>query len=298
MKLLLKSIALWPVALVGLYLKIITKLRPQSDLNDHIYNQTHARTTTVSHESASTGKTVNFILHTPNSVCLWRAKSFSSKEPETLEWIEDYGGGGSFFDVGANVGIYSIYYAKLFSDRVYSFEPSTLNLGLLTKNISVNRLQEQIVVVPIPLASKNQIARLHMSALEEGGAHSTFGAMFGHDGLPLVEKMSYLIPGMTMDSLLSSGQIPEAPSLIKIDVDGIEHLILEGAHNVLRTPTLRSVLVEVNDQFQELALGVSQHLTDAGFELRSKRSGDLFATGQYSTSFNQIWVRPGPFLTS
>ena len=95
-----------------------------------------------------------------------------------------------------------------------------------------------------------------------------------------------------MDSLLSSGQIPEAPSLIKIDVDGIEHLILEGAHDVLRTPTLRSVLVEVNDQFRELASGVAQHLTDAGFELRSKRHSAMFAAGQYSTSFNQIWVRP------
>jgi len=85
-----------------------------------------------------------------------RAKSFSTKEPETLEWIENYGGAGAFFDVGVNVGLYSLYslyslyYAKLFSDQVYSFEPSALNLGLLTKNISVNRLQEQIVVVPTP----------------------------------------------------------------------------------------------------------------------------------------------------
>ena len=292
MKLLLKSIVLWPIALVGFYLKLLAKLRPQSDLNDYTYNQALAKTTTVRHESASAGKTVTFVLHTPNTVCVWRAKSFSTKEPETLEWIENYGGAGAFFDVGANVGLYSLYYAKLFSDQVYSFEPSALNLGLLTKNISVNRLQEQIVVVPTPLASKNKIALLHMSALEEGGAHSTFGAAFGHDGLPLVEQMSYRIPGMTMDSLLSGGQIPEAPSLIKIDVDGIEHLILEGAHDVLRTPTLRSVLVEVNDQFRELASGVTQHLTDAGFELRSKRHSAMFAAGQYSTSFNQIWVRP------
>jgi len=180
----------------------------------------------------------------------------------------------------------------LFSDRVYSFGPSALNLGLLTKNISVNRLQEPIVVVTTPLASKNKIALLHVSALEEGGANSTFGVVFGHDGRPLVEQMSYRIPGLTMDSRLSSVQIPEEPSLIEIDVDGIEHLILEGAHDVLRTPTLRSVLVEVNDQVRELASGVTQHLTDAGFELRSKRHSDMFVAGQHSTSFNQIWVRP------
>ena len=218
-------------------------------------------------------------------------KSFSTKEPETLEWIENYGGTGAFFDVGANVGLYSLYYAKLFSDQVYSFEPSALNLGVLAKNISVNHLQGQIVVVPTPLSANDQIALLHMSALEERGAHSTFGAVYGHDGLPLIEQMSYRMPGITMDSILRSGQIPEPPSLIKIDVDGIEHLILKGAHDVLRLPTLRSVLVEVNDQFRELASEVTRQLTDAGFELQSKRHSKMFESGQYSTSFNQIWKR-------
>jgi len=130
-----------------------------------------------------------------------------------------------------------------------------------------------------------------MSALEEGAAHSTFGAFFGHDGLPLVEQMSYRIPGITMDSILRSGQIPEPPSLIKLDVDGIEHLILKGAHDVLRTPTLRSVLVEVNDQFRELESEVARQLMDGGFQLQSKRHSKMFEASQYSTSFNQIWTR-------
>jgi FkbM family methyltransferase len=293
MRFLLKSIVLWPVALTQSYLKILGKWRPQWVylLNHRIYEQELGRTTTVRHKSDNLGKTVTMVLHTPNAVCLWRAQTFSIKEPETLEWIEEYGGAGAFFDVGANVGLYSLYYAKLFPDQVYSFEPSALNLGLLAKNISVNDLCDRIVVVPIPLSSRDQIAVLHMSALEEGAAHSTFGAFFGHDGLPLVEQMSYRMPGLTMDSILRSGQIPESPSLIKIDVDGIEHLILEGAHDVLRTPTLRSVLVEVNDQFRELASEVTRQLMDAGFKLKSKRHGEMFEDGLFSTSFNQIWVR-------
>ena len=96
-----------------------------------------ARPTTVSHESASAGKPVTFVLHTLNSVSVWRVKSFSTKEPETLELIENYGGAGAFFDVGANVGLNSLYYAKLFSDPVYSFEHSALNLGLLTKKFQL-----------------------------------------------------------------------------------------------------------------------------------------------------------------
>jgi hypothetical protein len=139
--------------------------------------------------------------------------------------------------------------------------------------------------------AENDPQVLIITPLEERGAHSTFGAVYGHDGLPLIEQMSFRMPGITMDSILRSGQIPEPPSLIKIDVDGIEHLILEVAHDVLRLPTLRSVLVEVNDQFRELAFEVIRQLTDAGFELQSKRHSKMFESGQYSTSFNQIWTR-------
>jgi FkbM family methyltransferase len=276
-----------------MYFKALGKVRPQWAFlfSDRIYAQKLTETTTVTHESCDNNEQVALILHIPNPVCRWRAESFSTKEPETLEWIDKYGGHGAFFDVGANVGLYSLYYAKLFPDHVYAFEPSALNLGLLVKNISVNGLNDRIVVVPIPLSSIDQIALLRMGEIDEGGAMSTFGATFGHDGLPFAEQMSYRMPGLTMDSILGSGLIPESPSLIKIDVDGIEHLILEGAQNVLRSPILRSVLVEVDDQFHELASEVTRQLTDAGFQLLSKRHGEMFETGQHSSSFNQIWVR-------
>ena len=69
---------------------------------------------------------LEFMLHTPNCLCLFRQQSFSTKEPEMLEWIERFGGEGALYDIGANIGIYSIYYAKLKSGNVYSFERSSL----------------------------------------------------------------------------------------------------------------------------------------------------------------------------
>ena len=128
-----------------------------------------AETTTVTHESSDKSQRVTIVLHTPNAVCRWRAESFSAKEPETLEWIEEFGGHGAFFDVGANIGLYSLYYAKLYSDQVYSFEPSVFNLGLLAKNIYVNSMSERINVVPIPSSSEDQIAGMRMSGVQEGG---------------------------------------------------------------------------------------------------------------------------------
>jgi len=78
---------------------------------------------------------------------------------------------------------------------------------------------------------------------------------------------------------------------MKIDVDGIERLILSGVRSALRAPTLRSVLVEVNDEFRELASEVARHLAEAGFQLKAKRHAEVFDSGHFATSFNQIWVR-------
>jgi FkbM family methyltransferase len=277
-----------------MYFRALGKVRPQwvSVFSDQIYAQRQVETTTVMHNSSNNGQQVTLILHTPNAVCRWRAESFSTKEPETLQWIDEYGGHGAFFDVGANVGLYSLYYAKLYLDQVYAFEPSVFNLGILAKNIRVNAMSDQINIVPIPLSSKDELAALRLGAPDEGGAMSTFGATFGHDGLTLPEQMSYRMPGLRLDTLLATGIIPQSPALIKLDVDGIEHLVLSGARSALRAPTLRSVLVEVNDEFRELASEVARHLADAGFQLIAKRHAEIFDSGAFATSFNQIWVRP------
>jgi hypothetical protein len=51
------------------------------------------------------------------------------------------------------------------------------------------------------------------------------------------------------------------------------------------------VLVEVNEDFRELASEVAQLLTESGFQLKAKRHAETFDSGQFATSFNQIWVR-------
>jgi FkbM family methyltransferase len=294
MKKFLRSLLLWPAALTNSYFKVLGELRPAwvSVFSDQIYAQQLAETTLVTHESSNNNQQVTLILHTPNTVCRWRAESFSTKEPETLAWIDEYGGHGAFFDVGANVGLYSLYYAKLYSDQVYAFEPSVFNLGILVKNVYTNSMSDRINVVPIPLSAKDQIAELRMSGMEEGGALSSFGVSFGHDGRSLDAQMTYRMPGLSLDSMLASKMISELPSLIKIDVDGIEHLILSGASLTLRAPTLVSVLVEVNDEFRELASEVARHLTEAGFAIEGKYHAKMFDSGRFATSFNQIWVRP------
>ena len=53
--------------------------------------------------------------------------------------------GDLFIDIGANIGLYSIYAAiKHSNSEVISFEPSTSNLRVLSRNISINKLEEKI----------------------------------------------------------------------------------------------------------------------------------------------------------
>ena len=294
MRQLLRKLALVPIKFTDRYLSVLSRRWPglAAESNDLSYQRLQSLASTVTYSRQ--GKSLTLSLRIPNAVCRYRAETFETKEPETLKWIDEYGGDGAFYDIGANVGLYSLYFALTQSGSVFAFEPSALNLRLLAQNISDNGLEERIAIVPVALSDKNQFASFRLSMLEEGGSMSTFGELFGHDGESLSVEMAYETLGMSLDFMLESGLISEPPALLKIDVDGIEHLILRGARNALAGTTLRSILIEVNEEFTDLRLEVQQTLRDLGFELRERRRSEIFDDGQFASSFNQIWVRMNP----
>jgi FkbM family methyltransferase len=249
----------------------------------------YSTTKTIRHQSQ--GKSINFQIHTPNSLCGYRADTFSTKEPETLAWIDEYGGDGALYDIGANIGLYSLYYAATKPGNVYSFEPSVFNLKLLAKNIHSNGYDKRIRIIPNPLTDQNGFANFSLSTIVEGGALSSFGVEYGQDGKDLNTIFRYQILGFSLDYLLSAKMIKEPPQLIKIDVDGIEHLILAGAVDILKNPNLKSVLIEVNDDFHLQATNVSKVLLGSGFYLREKQHSEITAVGNLSDTVNQIWCK-------
>ena len=85
-----------------------------------------------------------------------------------LEWIEQYGGNGAFYDIGANIGIYSLYYAKKFQNgNVYSFEPSVFNLRQLAKNISANALSDKITIINNPETASDPVVEPEPEPISE-----------------------------------------------------------------------------------------------------------------------------------
>ena len=197
-------------------------------------------------------------------------------------------GGGTFYDIGANVGLYSIYYAKKYSGKVYAFEPSAFNLGLLIKNISINNVTDRVIIIPNPLTSHQQIANFLISESQEGGASSTFGEEYGYDGQPLKVEFSYQTIGYSLDLLVSVGSLPQVPSLMKIDVDGIENLILRGGMNILSNQSLRTVLIEVNEDVIKAATEVNEIMHLANFKLAKKEHRQKLENTTYDNTFNQI----------
>ena len=105
----------------------------------------------------------------PNWLNNYRIDTFASKEPETLEWIDSIPVGSVLWDVGANVGLYSIYAAKAQNCRVYAFEPSVFNLELLARNIFLNKLQNQITIIPLAVSDQLGLSFFKMSTTTWGG---------------------------------------------------------------------------------------------------------------------------------
>jgi len=287
----LKNILLFPLwifhNLFKLYDLVLSNIFPQlkcvgrQQLINYIDNDINL----TKHDS------VSFQLYTPNHVCNFRHTTFSSKEPEMLEWIEEYGG-GTFFDIGANIGIYSLFYAQIKEGNIYCFEPSVFNLRQLAKNISINNLAERITIVTNPLTDRSGIAKFINGSTDEGGALSAFGVEYGYDGKKIISDINYSVLGFSLDDLFEKGLLRETPSLIKIDVDGIEHLILKGATRTLTSEKLKSLYIEVNDEFIEQAHQVKTILESAGFSLKEKRHSEMVDDSEnFGKTYNQIWIR-------
>jgi len=226
----------------------------------------------------------------PNDLSVFRVKTFATKEPETLEWIDNIPEGSVLWDIGANVGLYAVYAAKMRNCQVWAFEPSVFNLELLARGVYLNGVTEQVCIVPLALSNKLAPSQLHMTTTDWGGALSTFDQNYGYDGKELKETFQFQTVGMSMVDAVEKLGIPQ-PDYIKIDVDGIEHLILKAGGHVLLG--VKGLLVEINDDFTELADQCQEALTAAGLVLSQKLHSEMFDnSSSFGHLYNQIWVRP------
>ena len=237
-------------------------------------------------------KKVNFFV--PNQITQWRIETFFTKEPETLEWIDSFNDNKKiiFWDVGANIGLYSIYAALKYSDiEIISFEPSTSNLRILSRNISINKLEDKIKINQLPLTKdQNQYLMFEESEFIEGYSMNTFGAGIDFEGKVIQSKNRYKIFGTNINYLIKNN-ILSIPNYIKIDVDGIEHLILEGASNHLDNSEIRSMSIELNENFKDQVNSVLKIMDKSNFRFKNKKNASMFDNSKFSKIFNYIFEK-------
>ena len=249
---------------------------------EQMVNQCMQRTLTFNHR----GLEMRFSV--PNQLIHFRVTTFAEKEPETLEWIDRLPEGSILWDIGANVGLYTIYAALSRKCRVVAFEPSVFNLELLARNLYLNQLHNQVILIPLALSDQMGVSLLRMTSTEWGGALSTFGKDVGYDGKTIQEVFAFPTYGLSMDQVVDILKLP-TPDYLKMDVDGIEHFLLQGGGNILKK--IQGVLVEINDGYAEQAFLSKQILEEAGLTMLEKRHSEMFEGSKFENLYNQIWIR-------
>jgi FkbM family methyltransferase len=209
----------------------------------------------------------------------------SLQEPETIRWVDRFVGVDDvLWDVGANIGLYSVYAAKRGTKRAYAFEPFAATYLQLVKNLVANGVDRQVRALSIALSDKSGMADLALRSFEPGYATSLAATEFASDQVERQIGTQYVVTLTATDFLASE---PEAaPDHIKIDVDGAEPLILHGLMPVL--PNLKSLFIEVLDIFvEEFEQDFLPHILSSGLvEL---------PIGQPSKARNRVFVRPGTY---
>jgi len=202
----------------------------------------------------------------------WRARS-CKKEPWTVAWIEEsMSGGGVLYDVGANVGTFSLVAAKVCARRgtVVAFEPGFASYAHLCGNIVLNRCEAIIIPVPLAVAGANGLGSFRYLSLDPGQSRHDFKPD-AWDADEADTPKRYLQPmlSMTLDSAISTFSLP-APNHLKVDVDGGEIEVLRGAAQTLASPTLHSILIEIDESQTEQVMAM---LDRSGFALARTHKG-------------------------
>lgn len=167
-----------------------------------------------------------------------------------------------FLDIGANIGAYSV----LLMDKVkklYAFEAHPETAKLCKMNFLLNGLPEDQVITS---AVSNSNQPLYFSNLNDGDPLNT-----------IVEKNQHAIevPSTTLDQFMQNQRFDaDTNFLLKIDVEGFEHQVLQGAAHFLKHFAVKAILLET---FSDEQSAIQQQLEALGFKMKMISKHNLLA---------------------
>ena len=170
---------------------------------------------------------IKFKFDNNNRLIKKRMNTFYTKEPKTLEWIDSFEPHDTFVDIGANIGLYTLYAAKR-GAVVHAFEPHAGNFAELVTNIYINEF-DKVKAYPFAIMDKISVNELAMLSIVPAQSHNDFGM---ND-----DRVKHYVAGFKLD------YTKVKPHHIKIDVDGLEDKVIAGMDKSLEL--VKSILVEV-----------------------------------------------------
>jgi len=222
-------------------LTILPLLEPEAQI--HVRNRLQVRT-----KIQSDLADVFLLCHSNNELKMRP----SAIEPETEGWIRRFVSDGDvLFDIGASVGPYAMLAAKRYpSLTAIAFEPSFTNFHSLCRNILLNELGDRVFPVCAALSDRTYIETFSMAHTTPGPAgHHLLSARENNPVLSMKEtRFASLVAIYSLDDFLGQMSKPIAVQHLKIDVDGLDLKVLQGATNLLAHGPVQTVCVEVNDQ--------------------------------------------------
>ena len=224
-----------------------------------------------------------------------RARSLNVKEEGTVPWLRSEVRPDDIVnDIGANIGQYSLVAARRLGDegRVFAFEPHVPTASSTISNILLNQLESRITLFTCALHEGEEFNDFNYHSHGAGSSLSQFGEMdyLGDSFQPAFSERKF---GVAIDQLIERGAILPA-TLIKLDVDGNEPLILRGMKNLLRSGSVRALQVEISPRDCDAIMAI---LDECGYDYGTRHDTaggqQLIASGENpdDVSHNVIFRR-------
>jgi FkbM family methyltransferase len=161
--------------------------------------------------------------------------------------------GDVFYDIGANVGWYSLLAARAVGStgRVVAFEPSVSNAALLQENVAANRLTNVTTIAAAVTDQSGWATFLYGGSLEGRLSKDDCEAQAQRRAARKTPKRSWVVPILALDSWLAETAQPP-PSVLKIDVEGAEVGVLRGMTQTLHTAK-PALIIELHNTRTEVA---------------------------------------------
>lgn len=185
------------------------------------------------------------LFNCPSQISFQRATHLLKKEPGTIAWIDGFNPGERLWDIGANIGLYSLYAAVTKGCEVIAVEPAAANFFSLNTNIILNKVDTLVRGLCVAINDSCCFSTMRMRDNEIGSALHVFSSNVDYGGQVFTPAWQQGALGIPIDTLCETFGV-SPPHHVKIDVDGLEVAVIKSGRRTFINRSLRSVLVEVD----------------------------------------------------